>query len=1207
MIIRAVLVVLINTICLSLFSQVTVTTNKQTSRYGVGEQISFRITSNQSGNATYNINYDNDHTIQTGTIFLQAGATQTVTYTAYEPTLIRCSVNINGQGGEAAAVVGAYNIQPREGAPGDFDSFWANQKAQLASVPINPNLTPHSNTAYSTTYKINLGHVDNRRVYGYITIPNGNGYYPAVVTLPPYGSNTSITVPDPTFAEQSNTISMTISIHNNDPSQFATDAYNPDNFLYREQNYYRWGVLAGVRAIDYLYSRPDVDKNKIGLFGNSQGGGLSMLVAGIDNRVNALMLTISALCGHEGFKYGRASGFPYYLQEGSFQNYPQEQTLQAVKYYDAIYGAARFKGSVLMSISYLDNVTAPVTEFAAFNQFTGDHKILIHSTRLYHVSPSRMWEDRFKFLRRIWPNATANPLLPYGDNYSKGHWADAGTDIGGQTNSPINLNGFVRFNDNINYSWPVTWEKVSGPGNVNFSNPNNRSTSASFSTNGSYTLRFRAEDGQTYAGNNTFMTMEDYITVTIGQGGTTQQNQTITFANIPDKFTTDNPFQISATASSGLAVSYTIVSGPATISGTTITLTGQPGTVTVRANQWGNANYNAAEATQSFQAIQQDGGGGGNTNCSNPTLVSQSKPSSQSSTLSVNGTTGSASKAVDGNTNGNFWAGSVSATTNSYQPWLQVDLGSVHNITEIKVWNRTEGANRLNDYHVMISDNPFSSDLNAANNSASWNQYTNGQAGTPSNYTVNNSGRYIRIQANSNSYLTIAEVQVFGCNTGSSGGGGGGNCQDSDNDGTCDVDDCFIWNPSLPAAPGTPCDDYNPNNFNDVIQADGCTCQGTNSNSGGGGGNGCTDSDNDGTCDVDDCFIWNPTLPAAPGTPCDDYDPHNFNDVIQADGCTCQGTNSNSGGGGSCQDSDNDGTCDVDDCFILNPSLPAAPGTPCDDYDPHYFNDVIQADGCTCQGTNSNSGGGGGAGGSPGSYCESGAISTAYEYIEKVRIGEIDNLSGNNYGYSNFTWMLANVAPNSNVAINLIPGFSGSSHNVYWRIWIDFNQDGDFYDADEYIYQRKSNQAIYSSIQIPNNVPGGITRMRVSMKAGAYADPCEDFAYGEVEDYSLYIAANSAPRIGTDKLNSESFDFKVRPNPVDDFVITEFENKPLDKEINQVYIYNSVGERLSLEQMNYQLDESRFLLFTDEFKPGYYLISIQFEDQIVSKPFIKIR
>jgi hypothetical protein len=69
--------------------------------------------------------------------------------------------------------------------------------------------------------------------------------------------------------------------------------------------------------------------------------------------------------------------------------------------------------------------------------------------------------------------------------------------------------------------------------------------------------------------------------------------QAISFPQITTKLTTDPPFKLNATASSGLAVTYTILSGPATLSNDTITLTGA-GTVHIQADQYGNAQYDTA-------------------------------------------------------------------------------------------------------------------------------------------------------------------------------------------------------------------------------------------------------------------------------------------------------------------------------------------------------------------------------------------------------------------------------------------------------------------------------------------------------------------------------------------------------------------------------------------------------------------------------------
>ena len=80
--------------------------------------------------------------------------------------------------------------------------------------------------------------------------------------------------------------------------------------------------------------------------------------------------------------------------------------------------------------------------------------------------------------------------------------------------------------------------------------------------------------------------------------------QAITFPQIPNKLITDDPFQLQGSASSGLPVSYEIVSGPASVSGDMVTLNGTPGEVVVKASQGGDGTYDAAEDLfNSFQVI----------------------------------------------------------------------------------------------------------------------------------------------------------------------------------------------------------------------------------------------------------------------------------------------------------------------------------------------------------------------------------------------------------------------------------------------------------------------------------------------------------------------------------------------------------------------------------------------------------------------------
>lgn len=78
-----------------------------------------------------------------------------------------------------------------------------------------------------------------------------------------------------------------------------------------------------------------------------------------------------------------------------------------------------------------------------------------------------------------------------------------------------------------------------------------------------------------------------------------KQNQTITFNPLTNRVYGDAPFTLSASASSNLAVTFSVISGPASIAGNTLTMAGV-GVVTVRATQAGDNTYNSATADQSF-------------------------------------------------------------------------------------------------------------------------------------------------------------------------------------------------------------------------------------------------------------------------------------------------------------------------------------------------------------------------------------------------------------------------------------------------------------------------------------------------------------------------------------------------------------------------------------------------------------------------------
>jgi hypothetical protein len=140
------------------------------------------------------------------------------------------------------------------------------------------------------------------------------------------------------------------------------------------------------------------------------------------------------------------------------------------------------------------------------------------------------------------------------------------------------------------------------------------------------------------------------------------------------------------------------------------------------------------------------------------------KQASQSST----GYGGDAGRAVDGKTDGNYSANSVSHTNNQPHQWWQVDLGAVYPIQSVRIWNRTDCcAERLSRFYVFVSDTPPP----AGNVQASQNHpgvgsfFFDRTAGRTTDIPVNRNGRYVRVQLTGADYLQLAEVEVFGRGT----------------------------------------------------------------------------------------------------------------------------------------------------------------------------------------------------------------------------------------------------------------------------------------------------------------------------------------------------------------------------------------------------------------------------------------------------------
>jgi PKD repeat protein len=133
-------------------------------------------------------------------------------------------------------------------------------------------------------------------------------------------------------------------------------------------------------------------------------------------------------------------------------------------------------------------------------------------------------------------------------------------------------------------------------------------------------------------------------------------------------------------------------------------------------------------------------------------------------------------------------------------------------------------------------------------------------------------------------------------------------------------------------------------------------------------------------------------------------------------------------------------------------------------------------------------------------YCDSYGQNSA-TYIDNVEFGSFSNASGA-AGYTDFTNLTVNMTAGGSVSYRIDKGDSNSSG---FRVWIDFNGDGDFDDSGERVVSTGMwNNYCNGSFNIPSGL-NLTTRMRVSVKRNNYPGRCEIFSYGEVEDYTVVI------------------------------------------------------------------------------------------------------
>lgn len=314
-------------------------------------------------------------------------------------------------------------LKPYTQMPSDFQEFWNGVLERQKLLPMNAQITPapeYSSDKFDCyLVKIQTWRKESKAyVYGYLTIPKGEGPFPIVICPPGAGVKPMNPQKTQFYASEGKCIRFEMEIHGIDPRLSAevygdiTRAFGDhfaagylSNGITHRDTYYMQKVYAGmVRAVDYLVTRPEWDGQNLFVQGNSQGGGLGLVLAALDPRVTALAIAHPAISDMAAYaEKGRTGGYPHFtVKYKDIQLTPE--VIRTLQYYDAVNFARLVKCPTYMTWGYNDNVCPPTTSYVVWNTLTCPKECYITPINEHWTST----ETRYRQMRFLLKQLTVN-------------------------------------------------------------------------------------------------------------------------------------------------------------------------------------------------------------------------------------------------------------------------------------------------------------------------------------------------------------------------------------------------------------------------------------------------------------------------------------------------------------------------------------------------------------------------------------------------------------------------------------------------------------------------------------------------------------------------------------------------------------------------------------------------------------------------------
>lgn len=322
---------------------------------------------------------------------------------------VKASVEKDGKNYPTISTVGfdTEKLQPTVTQPTDFKSFWSAQLEAARKADLQPTMTliPERCTDKVNVYHVSYRNINNTHMYGILTMPKAEGKYPAILRFP--GAGVGEKSGDIGHAAKGAIIlefgihGIPVNIQNssiyNDLGSGVLASYPTYNLDNRYSYYYKRVYLGCVRGIDFIETLPQFN-GKIGTFGGSQGGALSIVTSALDNRINATVAYFPALCDLEGYTHDRAGGWPHMFK--TKENCTKEK-LSTARYYDVTNFARNLTAPVKYFLGYNDLTCAPTTTQSTYNIIPAPKSLIIGENNghwLYTEQNNALWDWMFEQL-----------------------------------------------------------------------------------------------------------------------------------------------------------------------------------------------------------------------------------------------------------------------------------------------------------------------------------------------------------------------------------------------------------------------------------------------------------------------------------------------------------------------------------------------------------------------------------------------------------------------------------------------------------------------------------------------------------------------------------------------------------------------------------------------------------------------------------------